>query len=287
MSKIALILGASGKIGKHSAAAFARAGYAIRKHDRRTGDLRQDAADASIIVNGWNPPAYHDWARLIPELTAQVIGAARVSGATVFIPGNVYNLDDRGGEWSETTAHCPHTRKGKIREEMEREYEASGVQTIVLRAGNFIEPEQKDDVMSLLFLRSIKNDKLTLAGDPSASQTYCYVPDWAQAAVLLAEKKDQLGRFEDIPFPGHNFTAEELRTFLERELGRPIGTTHFPWWLFSVLSPFWELAREMREMRYLYSLSHSLSGSKLSALVPEFRPTPLDDVLRAALPQKA
>lgn len=283
MTKTALILGSSGKIGKHAAAAFARAGYEVRRHDRKTGDLMRDAEGATVIVNGWNPPGYHDWATLVPKMTEQVIAAARGSGATVIIPGNVYNMDAEGGEWSERTVHRPPTRKGAIRETMERAYEASGVQTIVLRAGNFIDPDGQDDVMSLLFLRSLKKNKLTLPGDPMALQAYCYVPDWARAAVGLAEKKESLARFEDVPFAGHAFTAEELKARLEQELGRPLKTANFPWGLFVALAPFWELAREMLEMRYLFSLSHSLAGDKIASLLPEFQLTPLDEVLRTSL----
>jgi nucleoside-diphosphate-sugar epimerase len=283
MSKTVLILGASGKIGRHASEAFARAGWTVRTFDRRTGNLVRDAQGADVIVNGWNPPKYHDWARLIPALTRDVIAAAKASGATVIVPGNVYNFGDEPGEWSEATPHRPTTKKGRIREDMERAYEASGVQTIVLRAGNFIDPNHSDDVMSLLFLRAISRGKITVPGAPDVLQAYCYVPDWARAAVALAEKRNELGRFEDVPFAGHAFTAEDLRVFLSRELGRELGYAAFPWWLFSLLSPFWELAREMREMRYLWNTPHSLSGTKLARLLPEFRATPLQTVWRAAL----
>jgi nucleoside-diphosphate-sugar epimerase len=236
-------------------------------------------------VNGLNPPKYHDWARLVPAITAQVIQAAEESGATVIVPGNVYNFGATGGEWSEVTPHEPNTRKGRIREEMERAYRASGVQTIVLRAGNFIDPRGVDDVMSLVFLRGLRGGKLTLIGDPDAMQAYCYLPDWARAAVSLAEKRHELARFEDVPFPGHAFTSEELRRFLSAKLGRPIGTTSFPWWAMRLTAPWWELAREMLEMRYLWSTSHTLSGKKLQRLLPDFRATSLADVLTESLPR--
>jgi hypothetical protein len=116
-------------------------------------------------------------------------------------------------------------------------------------------------------------------------QAYCYVPDWARAAVGLAEKRGELARFEDVPFPGHAFTAEELSLFLSRELGRPLTFASFPWWLFTALGPFWELAREMNEMRYLWNTPHSLSGEKLARLLPDFLPTPLEAVWRAGLPE--
>ena len=42
-------------------------------------------------------PSYHDWERTIPEITAQVIAAAKASGATVILPGNIYNFGDQPG----------------------------------------------------------------------------------------------------------------------------------------------------------------------------------------------
>jgi hypothetical protein len=114
-------------------------------------------------------------------------------------------------------------------------------------------------------------------------QAYCYVPDWARAAVELAEKRAELATFEDVPFGGLAFTAEEFRAFASRELGRPLTYAAFPWWLFTALSPFWELAREMREMRYLWNTPHALSSTKLAQLLPEFSPTPVEAVWRVAL----
>jgi nucleoside-diphosphate-sugar epimerase len=281
-----LILGSSGKIGRRSAQTFERAGWQVRAFDRKRGNMLLDAQGADVIVNGLNPPKYHDWARLIPAITSEVVAAAKASGATVILPGNVYNFGSEGGEWSEATPQRPNTRKGQIRERMERAYETSGVRTIVLRAGNFIDPGSSDDVMSLLLLRNIRRGKLTIAGDPSAMQAYCYVPDWANAAVGLAEQREQLATFEDIPFAGHAFTAEQLRAFLSQELDREITFSKFPWWAVALLSPVWELAREMNEMRYLWSTSHTLSGAKLRRLLPGFQATPLSEVMLAGLPSE-
>jgi nucleoside-diphosphate-sugar epimerase len=285
MTKTALILGSSGKIGRHSLQAFAGAGWQVRAYDRKRGDMVSAARGADVIVNGLNPPNYHDWARIIPAVTAQVIEAAKASGATVMIPGNVYNLSPEVSEWSEHTPHTPTTKKGRIREEMEQAYRAAGVRTIVLRAGNFIDPERNGDVMSLVLLRDLARGKVTAPGDVNAMQAYCYLPDWARAAVALAEIKDQLAPFEDIPFPGHNFTLEQLRTFLSARLGRPLGIARFPWWVMTLASPFWELARELREMRYLWDLSCTLSAEKCSRILPDFRATPLSEVLLPAQAQ--
>ena len=285
MTKRALILGPSGKIGRHAARAFAAQGWQVRSYRRGT-DMKVAARGVDVIVNGLNPPNYHNWATLIPQITRDVIAAAKASGATVILPGNVYNFGAEPGSWSEATPQRPVSRKGRIRVEMEAAYRASGVQTIVLRAGNFIDPEHNGDVMSLALMRTIGKGKLTAMGRTDAMQAYAYLPDWARAAALLADRRESLERFADIPFPGHAFTLEELRVTLEAALGRKVGVTAFPWWLFTVLSPVWELAREMREMRYLWNTPRALDGAKLRRSLPDFQPTDMQTVMLAGLPPK-
>ncbi|MFV2002838.1 MAG: NAD-dependent epimerase/dehydratase family protein [Paracoccaceae bacterium] len=284
MTKTVLILGASGKIGRYSAAAFRDAGWQVRLYDRSTGDITGAARGVDVIINGFSPPAYHDWARLVPALTARIIAAAQASGALVIVPGNVYNFGATPGTWSENTPQNATTRKGRIRIAMEQAFRDAGVRTIVLRAGNFIVPDRLEDVMSLVYLRSISKMKFMLPGDPEAQQAFCYVPDWARAAVMLAEMGDRLQVFEDIPFAGHAFSANQLRSALQDILKRPLKTVKFPWMIFRLASPFWELAREMMEMRYLWSTPHRLSGEKFNRLLPDFDATPLTKVIAGTLP---
>ncbi|NBT30501.1 MAG: epimerase [Rhodobacteraceae bacterium] len=282
MTQTVLILGASGKIGRASAKAFGEAGWKVRSYQRGT-DMTQAALGADVIVNGLNPPAYHDWKTIIPQITTQVIAAANASGATVIIPGNVYNFGNYGGVWDENTPQRPTTRKGKIRVEMEQRYRQSGVSTIILRAGNFITQTPSDDVMGAVFLRQIKTGKLSHPGAPDIPQAYAYLPDWARAAVALAERRDQLQRFEDIPFPGHTFTVLDLKAALEDRLSRDLRLSGFPWGVMLLASPFWELAREMLEMRGLWNTPHQLGAAKFHEILPDFQPTPQKHVLIAGL----
>ena len=285
MQQTVLILGGSGKIGSRAAEAFWNAGWAVRQYDRKTGDMAAAAKGVDVIINGLNPPAYHAWERTIPAITDQVINAAKVSGATVIIPGNIYNFGNQPGVLDETTRQTATTKKGRVRIEMEAAYRAAGIQTIVLRAGNFIDPDGNGDIMSMLIMRDIAKGKLTAAADPDTLQAYTYVPDWARAAVALAEKRTELATFEDIPFPGHAFTTRQLEQKLSEVTGKTLKITSFPWFLMTLLSPFWELAREMREMRYLYAMPHRIGAAKFEKLLPEFSPTPLDAVMTAGLPR--
>jgi len=284
MTNTVLILGASGKIGAHAATAFKTAGWHVKIYDRKAGDMTAAAIGVDVIVNGLNPPNYHNWAKLIPEITTQVIAAAKASGATVIIPGNVYNFGANPGTWDENTPQVANTRKGRVRIGMEQAYRKSGIQAIILRAGNFIDPDHNGDVMSLVFLSKIAKGKIVSPGDPDTMQTYCYLPDWAKAAVQLAEKRAELQKFEDVPFPGHAFTTNDLCVMLQDIMKRPINLAKFPWFVMTLTAPFWELARELNEMRYLWNTSHQLSATKFNRILPEFQPTPVREVITAALP---
>lgn len=287
MAKTVLILGASGKIGKHSAEAFAKAGWQVRKFNRNTDDLMQCAKGADVIVNGFNPAGYKGWSTIVPKYTADVIRAAKASGATVIVPGNVYNFGDTPGEWGPTTPQIAKTRKGRLRIEMEESYQRAaqdGVQTIVLRAGDFLDPNREGTLMNLVTLSKIDKSVVTTLGPTDVEHAYCYLPDWARAAVALAEKRTELGAFEDIPLPGANFTIDELCEEISTATGRKITTTKFPWWLMRLASPFWTLAYELLEMRYLNEIPHRLSGARLAEVLPEFRPTPRRDIMLAEVP---
>ncbi len=284
MTQTVLILGGSGKIGTHAAEAFWNAGWTVRQFNRKTDDMTLAAMGCDVIVNGLNPANYANWAKNIPAITNQVIAAAKASGATVIVPGNIYNFGNQPGELNEHTPHTPNTRKGQIRVDMEQAYAKAGVQTIVLRAGNFIDPLHNDDVMSLFILRDAKRGKIAYGGTPDARQAYAYVPDWARAAVMLAEKRGELTRFEDIPFPGHCFDWHALKAQLDQSTGKTFRLVAFPWWLMRALSPFMEMARELVEMRYLYEMDHWIGAEKFARLLPDFRPTPMAEVMEARLP---
>jgi len=287
MTGTILILGASGHIGRHSATAFADAGWIARRFDRQSGNMVQAAQGADVIINGLNPPGYRNWQTEVPAYTQQVINAAAASEATVIVPGNVYNFANVDGVFDENTPHAATTRKGRIRIEMEQQYRdaaARGVKTIVLRAGSFIDPNGENDVMGMIHMRSIASGKLTQIGGVDTRHAYCYLPDWARAAVALADMRDALNQYEDIPFPGHDFTVSELKQALEKRTSRAFKIDNFPWLILRLLSPFWRLAYEMQEMRGLWQTSHTLGGEKFSRLLPDFKATDLQTVMLCSLP---
>ena len=286
MTKTVLILGASGKFGRHCAQAFKADGWTVRLFDRKSEDMTKAAIGADVIVNGLNPPNYHNWAVLLPQITSSVIKAAKASGATIILPGNVYPFGANSGQWDETTPHRPNSRKGELRRQAERAYQQAaqeGVQTINRRAGDIIDPDATDTVMSMVMFKGIAKGKLTYLGRTDIPHAWCYAADFGRAAVALANIKDRLAGYEDIPFPGQTLTGQQIRAIAETCLNRPVKISNFGWWMINIASPFWELARELKEMRYLWDTPHSLSATKLQRLLPDFKVTDADTVITTAL----
>ena len=100
------------------------------------------ARGADVIVHAVHP-AYQHWTTQMPIHTRNVIAAARASGATVMVVGNVYPFGENAPEvLSEGGAFAPTTRKGALRVTMEQAFADAaeqGVRSVILRGGDFIE----------------------------------------------------------------------------------------------------------------------------------------------------
>lgn len=286
MTGTILVLGANGAFGHNAATAFADTGWVVRRFDRKAGDLEAASRGADIILNGWNP-AYPDWAEQVPMLTRQVIAAARSSGATVILPGNVYVFGIKAETmFGDQTPHLAENPLGRIRRDMECAYRQSGVRTIILRCGDFIDTRDSGNWFDMILTKKIAKGVLNYPGKSDQSHAWAFLPDVARAVVSLAEMRHHLAVFEDIAFPGYTLSGNQLGAALEAVTARPVRLermSYLPLWL---AAPFWRMARCLLEMRYLWQKPHFMDARKFDALLPGFQPTPLNDALALAIRDK-
>lgn len=283
MRKSVLILGASGRFGRHAAEAFWNAGWAIHAFDRAHDDLMQSAQDADVIVAAWNP-AYPDWAAQLPDLHAQVQAAARSSGATVIVPGNIYVFGpDTPAPWGPDSRHAATNPLGRLRIDMEDSYRTGGVKTIVLRAGDFIDTEASGNWLDRVMMAGLDKGTFSYPGRTDVPHAWAYLPDMARTAVLLAERGEDLSKFTDIAFPGFALTGQQMCNAIADATGRPVRLKRMSWLPLQIARPFWPMGRCLLEMRYLWDTPHWLEDPNFAALCPGFRPTDLTEAMRAAV----
>ncbi len=283
MTQTALILGGSGRFGRNASRAFQDAGWTVRQFRRKSDDLMRAAQGADVIVNAWNPP-YDKWQAQVPGLHRQVIAAARASGATVIVPGNVYVFGrDAPERFARDTPHRAANTLGKIRIEMEAAYRESGVQTIILRAGDFLDTEASGNWFDRMMANKAAKGVFTYPGRTDVAHAWAFLPDVARAAVQLAGLRDRLGVFEDIPFPGYTLTGQDMARAVGAALGRDVDLKRMNWLPLQLVAPVWKMGRHLLEMRYLWNKPHHLDGARFAELLPEFRVTPLHEALGRAL----
>lgn len=157
------------------------------------------------------------------------------------------------------------------------------MQVIILRAGDFLAPEVDQSFWNMVTLKGLPSGKITTMTKPGVTRAYAYLPDMGRIAVALAERRADLGAFTDMPFADFTLSINDLKASLERMMGQKLKVGKFAWWLMTLTSPFWEMARALCEMRYLYDLPHALDPEPLAKLLPDFRQTPLDTVLKEHL----
>ncbi|MEL6960696.1 MAG: epimerase [Pseudomonadota bacterium] len=278
-----LILGPTGRMGRNAARAFAAAGWDVRRFDRARDNLWDAAWGASVIVNCWHA-AYTDWERDVPNYTKAVIDVARASGATVILPGNLYVYGEGSPETlTPDTPHLATNPLGRVRVEMEAAYRASGVQTIVIRAGDFLDTEASGNWFDKIIAAKLDKGIVVYPGPLDVVHAYSFLPDVADTMVGLAERRKTLPSWTDVNAPSFAVTAQELAAALARVIGTPVRARRFAWWPVWLAQPVWPMARHLLEMRYLWAMPHRLDPSGHQALLPTFRPTPLDDALRQAI----
>ena len=284
MTRSVLILGARGKFGRNASAAFQHAGWSVRHFDRANGDLRREVDAADVVINGWNPPDYTTWSRDLMRLHQTVIAALQGTGRTVLLPGNVYVFGaNTPGPWSETSAHAASNPLGRLRIDVEDAYRTSGIQTIVLRAGDFIDTAPSGNWFDLVLTAKMHRGRFTYPGRPDIPHAWAYLPDLARAAVALAERRLDLPQFVDVPFEGYTLTGAEMMAVLSELTGKELRLARFPWPLLRVAQVAVPNFRSLREMSYLWATPHRLDGARLEAHVPGFEPTPLPRALARAI----
>ena len=305
MTETVLILGAKGRFGRATATAFVKAGWHVRLMARgwdveasngrvehicgnalEAGTVAKAAEGADVIVNALNPP-YGRWAQDVPTLTANVIAAAQSSGATVMIPGNVYNYGEAMPPvLLEMTKHAPTTELGHLREELEQAYRNAarkGVQTIILRAGDFIEGTATSNWFESQMVNKIESGKITYPGPLDQMHAWAYLPDLGRACAELVAKRDQFGEFEQFNFEGFNLTGAALIAAIEQAWGKPLKVKAVPWWAIKAMALFVPDMAGVAAMSYLWRTPHAINGTKFARALPDFIPTPMSEALTSVL----
>lgn len=307
-SATALVLGATGGIGGEVAARLLSDGWLVRALHRNpdrqpagpihwirgdalvAADVAAAAREASLIVHAVNPPGYRDWDRLVLPMLDNTIAAGEANRALILLPGTVYNYGpDVFPDIAEDAPQQAHTRKGRIRVEMERRLrraaERGRARVLIVRAGDFFGPRAANNWFSQgLVAPGARPRAITYPGRRGIGHQWAYLPDVAETMVRLIAMGGLLP-FSTFHMDGHwDADGSRMIDAIRRALGRPqVPVRRTPWLAMRLAAPFFPFLRELIEMRYLWEQPVRLSNAKLVATLGKEPRTVLQAAVAATL----
>jgi len=307
MQRTALVLGASGSFGGAVSAEMLRRGWQVRALARNPERLSRDGIDvrqgdaldvdrvvqlaegADVIVHGVNYP-YHQWIPDMEGATSNALRAARAHNATLMFPGNVYGFGRQtNAPLRETASMRPNSEKGRLRVKLGAMLKAATLdgraRVLVVRAGDYFGPTVRNELVDRVFGNVIAGKAMQVFGKLDAAHQWSYVPDLARLALDLLEKGEALAPFEIVHDRG--YLARPQLSFLKSiaaRAGKPeLKVQRVPWTLLRLAGLFDPVARELREMRYLFDEAVIIDDPRRQALLPDFRWTPIEQAVDATL----
>ncbi|MDD5325236.1 MAG: epimerase [Polaromonas sp.] len=310
-----LILGARGRFGLAAARAFAQGGWQVLGQVRpgATGPavpgvqwLAADPADtaalaalgqgAQVVVHALNPPYTHRaWRIQAPALMDAAIRISRALGATLMLPGNVYNFGaSMPALLREETAQQASTVKGRIRIALEQQLTAAtadgAMKAVVIRAGDFF-GSGTGSWLDQVMVKDIQRGKFTYPGPMNVPTAWAWLPDLARSFVAVAGRRNALPAFETLHFAGYSLTGQDWADALTGiaweqgwlPAGGRLRVNTLPWPLLRVLGLVMPQMASLCEMRYLWRTPHALVNTRMAALAGAEPHTPFAEALRAAL----
>ena len=300
----ALVLGATGGMGSAivyellergvEVTAFARnfekLNKLFKKHQVRLvrgdvfneGQLIQAAEYADIVFHSINIP-YQEWENKQPILMRNILNAVKKTGTKLVIVDNIYAYGRNPGTLvTETTRKDPHTKKGKIRLELNTLAKDSGVPMLIAHFPDFYGPRAENTLLDYTFQAIMKGKKARFVGDQTIPREYIYTPDGAKAVCELAMQDRFEGEHWNIPGTS-TITGKEIIELVRELTGHEKKVSTVSKNMIRLLGVFDLGMREVVEMFYLNEDPVVLDGRKYEIEIGPIPRTPYKEGIRKTL----
>ncbi|AZU62278.1 NAD-dependent epimerase/dehydratase family protein [Neobacillus mesonae] len=251
----------------------------------RLDDVREAAQGVDVIFHAANIP-YEEWEKKLLRLATNVVTVAKESDAKLAIVDNIYAYGrSNGKKVDETTLKNPHTKKGKIRLQVETMIRESGVSAVIAHFPDFYGPNAENTILHYTLKNIKKSKKSRYVGDQRIPREFIYTPDGAKALVNLAMTEKAYGQNWNIP--GYDvITGEEIIDTLRQitHYDKKVATISKN--MIRFLGFFNRGMREVVEMYYLNEEPVVLDGGKYERHIGQLPRTPYKQGLAKTLEYK-
>lgn len=258
-------------------------GVTVRAGDALLEEDIINAADgADVLFHAIGFP-YQEWEVTHPLVIKNMLKASKVHGAKFALVDNIYAYGRQANSpINEDAKKEPHTKKGKIRLEMEALIKTSGVPYLIVHMPDFYGPNAGNTVLNETLKNAALNKTANFIGPLSLAREFLYTEDGAKAMAELALRGDAYNQNWNIPAVSV-ITGTQIKALLQSEWNyskgfRSISKTIIK--LMGVINPF---MKEMVEMMYLYEQPIILNGRKYEEQIGPLPKTSYEHGIRKTL----
>lgn len=244
--------------------------------------LKEAATGVDTIFQAMNIP-YSEWEQNLPVVMNNILETAKHVNAKLVLVDNIYAYGRNPGHLvSEDTQKKPHTKKGKIRLQLETMVKQSNVPFLIAHFPDFYGPNAENTILNYTFEAVIKNKRSLFVGNKKIAREYIFTPDGAKALVELALIDSAYGQNWNIPGSGV-ITGDEIEAILREHTGysKKVGTVTKG--MVKCLGLFDKNMREVVEMLYLTEDPVVLDGGKLEQTIQSIPRTHYQDGIKQTI----
>lgn len=244
--------------------------------------LREALTDAAVVYQCARPP-YTRWSADFRTLHETILSETAHAGADLVIADNLYAYGDpHGATLTENSREEPSTTKGVLRQSLAdtslAAHRDGRLRVAVVRAADFFGPGH-DESSEHLFAAAAHGRAMRFVGRMDQPRSMSFVPDVAAAMAAIGTSNEGWGRVWIAPVQPA-MTQAEFADKVWAAAGRqgPPRTRTIGRRAITLLSPFWRLGRELREMLYLFERPFLVDSSQFEKAFG-MHPTPVDTAI--------
>jgi nucleoside-diphosphate-sugar epimerase len=246
--------------------------------------LAEIATGADALFNCANPADYTLWEKVWPPLSASLLSAAEVSGATLVTASSLYGYGPVSGAMVEGMPDRATDHKGRLRAGMWAEaharHQQQRIRAVEVRASDYLGPGVGANGHVPRHLPAARKGRgAWVLGSPDEPHTWTDVLDVARALVRVAERPDSWGQVWHAPSNAPRTQRQALTEVLAAEGTAPVAVRGYPRVVTGLGGRLSPAMRELGEMRYIFDRPYVMDSARTQQAL-DLTPTPWAEVCR-------
>jgi nucleoside-diphosphate-sugar epimerase len=245
-------------------------------------EVMEAAEGADVIFHAVSFP-YQEWSEKHPLCMEIVIRAVEAQQAKIAYVDNIYAYGRQPFiPVVEDTRKEPHTKKGKLRLQLETMLKHSGVPYLIVHMPDLYGPNASNTMLYETLKNVVRNKTANFVGNLKAAREYLYTLDGAKAMVELSFREEAYNQNWNIP-SAHPITGEQLVEIIREVSGYSKSIRTVSKSMIRFIGLFQPFMREIAEMMYLTEDPVVLSGAKYEAKIGALPRTPYKEGIKETL----